>query len=173
MHLRLERWTSSMSSLLLVTDNDGILRALDFADYKPRMHRLLREHYGDYTLEEAAAPVSLTRALDEYFAGNLDALADVETATGGTPFQREVWKALRAIPAATTISYGQLAASLGRPGASRAVGAANGANPIAIVVPCHRVIGANATLTGYGGGLARKQWLLDHEARHAPIAAGV
>src|SRR5437879_3820911 len=119
------------------------------------MHRLLREHYGDYRLDEGAAPVSLTRALDEHFAGNLDALADVKTATGGTPFQREVWDALRETPAAITISYGQLAASLGRAGASRAVGAANGANPIAIVVPCHRVIGANGTLTGYGGGLDR------------------
>jgi O-6-methylguanine DNA methyltransferase len=173
MRLLLERWASPVSSLLLVTDNDGVLRALDFADYEPRMHRLLREHYGDYTLAEGAAPVSLTRALDAYFAGDLDALAEVTTATGGTPFQREVWTALRAIPAGATRSYGQLAASIGRPGASRAVGAANGSNPIAIVVPCHRVIGASGTLTGYGGGLARKQWLLDHESRFAAILTGV
>jgi O-6-methylguanine DNA methyltransferase len=172
MRLRLERWASPISPLLLVADDDGVLRALDFPDYEARMHRLLREHYGDYTLQDGAAPLSLTQALVAYFAGNLDALADVETATGGTPFQREVWSALRAIPAGAPISYGQLAASLGRAGASRAVGAANGANPIAIVVPCHRVIGADGALTGYGGGLSRKQWLLDHEARLAPIAAG-
>src|SRR6202035_4574287 len=100
-----------------------------------------------------------------YFDGAMDALAEINTATGGTPFQREVWKALRAIPAGVTISYGQLAVNVGQAGASRAVGAANGANPIAIVVPCHRVIGANGTLTGYGGGLERKTWLLDHERR--------
>src|SRR5207244_1075492 len=107
------------------------------------------------------------RALEAYFAGRIDALAEIRTATGGTHFQREVWNALRGIPAGATISYGQLAASLGRAGASRAVGAANGANPIPIVVPCHRVIGANGTLTGYGGGLAHKRWLLDHEATFA------
>lgn len=172
MRLRLERWASPVAPVLIVTDEDGILRALDFADYEARMHRLLRDHYQVYVIEEGAAPVSLTRALSGYFEGSMDALDDVATATGGTPFQRQVWNALRAIPACTTISYGQLATTLGRPGASRAVGAANGANPIAIVVPCHRVIGANGTLTGYGGGLARKQWLLAHEARFAPIAAG-
>jgi O-6-methylguanine DNA methyltransferase len=172
MHLRLEHRESPVSPLLLVTDEDGVLRALDFADHEARMRRLLRDHYQDYTLENGAAPDTLTEALDAYFAGNLDALAEVETKTGGTPFQRDVWNALRAIPAATTISYRQLAANIGRPAASRAVGAANGSNPIAIVVPCHRVIGANGTLTGYGGGLERKQWLLEHEARFAPSAVG-
>jgi len=172
MHLRLERWESPVSPLLLVTDEKGVLRALDFADHEARMRRLLRDHYQDYTLEDGAAPDALKKALDAYFTGSLDALADIETKTGGTPFQQEVWNALRAIPAATTISYGQLAANIGRPAASRAVGAANGSNPIAIVVPCHRVIGANGKLTGYGGGLPRKQWLLEHEARFAPIASG-
>jgi len=173
MRLRLERWTAPDSTLLLVTDTAGALRSLEFAENETRMLRLLRAHYGDHALEEAAAPASLTRALDAYFAGDIDALAHVPTATAGTPFQREVWKALRAIPAGTTISYGQLAARLGRKGASRAVGAANGANPIPIVVPCHRVIGADGSLTGFGSGLPRKQWLLDHERRFAPSAAGV
>ena len=164
MRLRLERRASPISSLLLVTDEDGALRALEFADHEARMHRLLRLHYGDYALRDgAAAPASITVALDSYFAGEIDDLADVPTATAGTPFQRAVWSALRAIPAGTTISYGQLAANVGRPGASRAVGAANGANPIAIVVPCHRVIGASGLLVGYGGGLDRKTWLLNHE----------
>lgn len=170
MRLRLERWASPISQLLLVTDDDGVLRALEFSDHEARMHRLLREHYRDYTLREGAAPASLTGALEAYFDGSIDALADVRIATGGTPFQRDVWNGLRAIPAGTTVSYGQLAAGLGRAGSSRAVGAANGANPIAIAVPCHRVIGANGTLTGYGGGLPRKQWLLDHESQFAPIA---
>jgi O-6-methylguanine DNA methyltransferase len=167
MHLQFERWASPICPLLLITDGDGILRALEFGDHESRMDRLLRDHYGDYTLEEGTAPPSLTRALQAYFDGNLDALAEVRVATGGTPFQREVWNALRTIPAGATLSYGQLATQIGRPSSSRAVGAANGANPIAIVVPCHRVIGANGTLTGYGGGLPKKKWLLDHEARFA------
>jgi methylated-DNA-[protein]-cysteine S-methyltransferase len=167
MYLQLERYPSPLSPLLLLTDDEGALRALEFEDHEPRMHRLLRDHYGAYTIREGAAPKSIKRALDAFFDGNLDALDDVRTATGGTAFQREVWQALRRIPAATTKSYGQLAASLGRPAASRAVGAANGANPIAIVVPCHRVIGADGTLTGYGGGLPRKRWLLDHERRYS------
>ncbi len=171
MHLQLERWASPMCPLLIVTDDDGILRALEFGDHESRMDRLLREHYGDYTLEEGPAPESLRRALQAYFDGNLNALDEVQIATGGTPFQREVWNALRSIPAGTTISYGQLAERIGRAGASRAVGAANGANPVPIVVPCHRVIGANGTLTGYGGGLAHKKWLLDHEARFVSVAA--
>jgi O-6-methylguanine DNA methyltransferase len=173
MNLRLERWASPLAPLLLVTDEEGVLRALDFADYEGRMHRLLRDHYGGCTLQPGAAPGGLTRALEAYFSGDLDALAEIPTATGGTPFQQRVWKALGTIPAATTMSYGQLAAAIGAPAASRAVGAANGSNPIAIVVPCHRVIGANGRLTGYGGGLGRKQWLLEHERRFAPIPAGV
>jgi len=170
MRLRLERWVSRISTLLLVTDDAGVLRALEFADHEARMHRLLRTHYGDYTLGEGAASPFITRALTAYFDGSIDELADIPVATGGTTFQREVWKALRAIPAGTTMSYGRLAARLGRPDSSRAVGAANGANPIAIVVPCHRVIGANGTLTGYASGLPHKRWLLDHEKHFAPIA---
>jgi methylated-DNA-[protein]-cysteine S-methyltransferase len=167
MRLRLDRWNSPLSPLLLVNDDDGMLRALDFANMESRMSRLLRQHYGPYAIEDGAAPNSLTRALDAYFNGDLCALDEIPTATGGTPFQREVWKALREIPAGATISYGQLAANVGRAGSARAVGAANGANPIAIVVPCHRVIGANGTLTGFASGLPRKRWLLDHESRSA------
>lgn len=172
MHLRLEHWSSPLAPLLLVTDDDGALRALDFEGHEERMHRLLRNHYPDYALDAGDAPRSITEALSAYFAGDVDAFADVHTATAGTPFQREVWKALRQIPVGKTTSYGQLAAQLGRDGASRAVGAANGANPIAIVVPCHRVIGANGTLTGFASGLPRKEWLLAHERRFAPAAIG-
>lgn len=167
MRFRLERWTSPLGPLLLVTDADGALRALEFDDLRPRMVRLLAEHYGAHGLEEGAAPASITGALDAYFKGEIEAVNDIQTATGGTPFQREVWSALRKIPAGTTISYGQLAAKIGRTGSARAVGAANGANPIPIVVPCHRVIGAGGALTGFAGGLERKRWLLDHERRGA------
>jgi methylated-DNA-[protein]-cysteine S-methyltransferase len=112
-------------------------------------------------LDETAAQ------LDRYFAGSLTAF-DLPLGLRGTPFQRRVWLALQEIPFGETISYGELAASIGKPGCARAVGLANGQNPISIIVPCHRVIGSNGKLTGYGGGLDRKAWLLDHEARSGP-----
>jgi O-6-methylguanine DNA methyltransferase len=167
MRLFLERWTSPLSMLLLVSDDDGALRALEYLDHETRMHRLLRSHYADHTLRDGEAPRSIKQCLADYFRGKLAALDAVKVATGGTQFQRDVWRALRAIPAGTTISYGKLAADIGRAGASRAVGAANGANPISIIVPCHRVIGANGALTGYASGLPRKKWLLEHELRFA------
>ncbi len=164
MHFRLDRYESPLGTILLVTDDDGALRALDFADYEARMHRLLGRYYGDFELRPEPAPANITHALDRYFACQLDALDELAVATAGTPFQRQVWRALREIPPSVSRSYGQLAAQIGRPSASRAVGAANGSNPVAIVVPCHRVIGADGSLTGYGGGMERKRWLLDHEA---------
>lgn len=171
MRLKLERWTSPLTTLLLVTDDEGTLRALDFAEKEDRMHRLMRLHYGQYTLRDGSAPASVKKAMKAYFDGTVDALDEIQVATNGTPFQRKVWKALREIPSGTTMSYGRLATKVGYPGASRAVGAANGANPIGIVVPCHRVIGARGNLTGYAGGLSHKQWLLDHERRYAVIPA--
>lgn len=110
-------------------------------------------------------PSSACLALARYFAGDLAAIESVDVSFGGTPFQRQVWAALRRIPAGRTISYTTLAAEVGRPRAVRAVGTANGSNPIGIVVPCHRVIGADGSLAGYAGGVARKQWLLEHEGR--------
>lgn len=163
MHLVLSGYTAPFAELLLVTDAEGQVRALDFADFEERMRRLLSRHYGAFTLAEGAAPETVTAALDAYFAGDLTALDAVPIATAGTDFQRSVWAALRAIPAGTTSGYGALAARLGKPGAARAVGLANGANPIGIVVPCHRVIGASGALTGYAGGTDRKAWLLAHE----------
>jgi methylated-DNA-[protein]-cysteine S-methyltransferase len=167
MRLQLDHWNSPLSPLLIVTDDDGVLRALEFADLEPRMMRLLGEHYGTHSLHNGTAPAPLTRALTAYFSGELAAVDDIQTGTAGTPFQREVWSALRKIPAGTTTTYGQLASAIGRTGSARAVGAANGSNPIPIVVPCHRVVGANGTLTGFAGGLPRKRWLLDHESRFA------
>jgi methylated-DNA-[protein]-cysteine S-methyltransferase len=165
--LRLGRHASPIGTILLASDSDGVLRALDFADHEARLHRLLRLHYRTYALEEDDAPTSVVQALLSYFDGTLNALDGVRIATRGTAFQRDVWAALSTIAPGNTTTYGRLAAQLGRPNASRAVGLANGANPIAIVVPCHRVIGANGSLTGYGGGVARKRWLLDHERQHA------
>ena len=162
-----DRMNSPIGTILLVHDIEQRLRALDFADHEPRMRRLLRLHYGeegvDFGLHARRAPTSSRRALECYFGGELTAIGAIPVATAGTGFQREVWAALRTIPAGTTVSYGALAGTLGRPKSVRAVGAANGANPIGIVVPCHRVIGADASLTGYGGGLQRKRWLLRHE----------
>jgi methylated-DNA-[protein]-cysteine S-methyltransferase len=162
MRLWLERWTSPIGTILLVSDGEA-LRALDFSDYEARTHQLLRIHYGAYDLREGAAPRPIGDAIRAYFAGELRIIDKIPTATGGSEFQRRVWAGLREIPAGTTLGYGKLAERVGKPKASRAVGLANGANPIAIVVPCHRVIGANGTLTGYGGGLERKRWLLEHE----------
>lgn len=168
MELTVARFASPVGHLSLVTDTAGRLRALDFGDYEERRDRLLARHYGaDLRLVAGNAPQPLTAALDAYFAGDIAALDMLETETNGTPFQRSVWAALRTIGPGETLSYGALAARIGSPSASRAVGLANGANPVAIVVPCHRVIGSTGALTGFGGGLERKKWLLAHEARHA------
>jgi methylated-DNA-[protein]-cysteine S-methyltransferase len=118
---------------------------------------------GKFELETTRNPHGLTNALARYFGGDLHAIDDLPVETGGTPFQQEVWRALRGIQCGTTTSYGKLAAQIGRAAAVRAVGAANGANPVSVVVPCHRVIGSTGSLTGYGGGLERKRWLLNHE----------
>jgi len=162
-----DRVESSIGSLLVIHDAERRVRALDFHDFASRMRRLLCLHYGtqgaDFLVKRGKVPPAILRALDGYFAGDLTAIDAIPIATAGTPFQREVWAALRQIRPGTTLSYSALARQLGRPKSARAVGLANGANPIAIVVPCHRVIGADASLSGYGGGLDRKRWLLAHE----------
>jgi methylated-DNA-[protein]-cysteine S-methyltransferase len=161
----LERLDTPTGPMLIVTDAEDRLRALDWEDYEPRMNRLLERHYGRDTIRllERTHPSPARGALEAYFDGELNALNDLATATAGTEFQRRVWDALRRIPVGRIISYGTLAGWIGQPAATRAAGCANGSNPIAIVVPCHRVIGANGSLTGYGGGLQRKHWLLVHE----------
>lgn len=163
--LQLERVASPIGGILILSDQDGFVRALEFEDLAERMNRLLRAHYGThgFTLMEGRKPSSCTSAVQAYFEGDLGALDGISIATGGTPFQRIVWTTLRNIEAGQTISYSALAARIGRPVASRAVGLANANNPIPLIVPCHRVIGADGSLTGYGGGLERKRWLLCHE----------
>lgn len=163
--LLLERVPTPLGEMLVVTDACGRLRALDWKEHEADMHRLMRRQYRDrlIDLRETDRRSAATHAMLAYFSGKLDAIGALEVVTGGTDFQRTVWAALRTIPAGTTISYLELAARIGRPSAVRAVGMANGANPVSVVVPCHRVIGSNATLVGYGGGLQRKRWLLEHE----------
>ena len=161
--LTLDRIATPVGEVLLVTDGEGAVRALDFADYEDRMSRLLARHAPGAPVVEGRAPDRVRRAVEGWFGGDLTALDGLTVKTGGTAFQRTVWAALRDIPAGETRSYGQLAAAIGSPKAVRAAGLANGQNPIAVIVPCHRVIGANGTLTGYAGGLERKRWLLDHE----------
>ena len=165
--LTLDRVASPVGEVLLVTGPEGAVRALDFAGYEDRMHRLLGRHSPGATLVEGRAPEGVRAAVEAYFGGAVRALDAVPVQTGGTVFQRSVWAALRAIPAGETRSYGQLAAAIGAPKAVRAAGLANGQNPVALIVPCHRVIGANGTLTGYAGGLERKRWLLAHEGAAA------
>ncbi|HLT76820.1 MAG TPA: methylated-DNA--[protein]-cysteine S-methyltransferase [Ferrovibrio sp.] len=157
---------------LLITDVDGHLRAFDWEGYEARFLRLLRLHYGAATpVAPKPAPVAIRHALEAYFAGDLSLLGSIPCATAGTTFQRAVWAALREIPIGQTMSYAALAAKLGCPKAVRAVGLANGANPIGVVVPCHRVVGSNGSLTGYAGGLERKRWLLAHEGAALAAAA--
>ena len=161
--LRLDRRQTPVGEALIVTDETGALRAFDFADYEPRMRRLMARHYPGQDIVAGAAPKSLALAVDAYFQGELDALSGLAWKTNGTAFQRRVWAGLCTIPPGATLSYQGLAAKVGSPKGMRAVGLANGSNPVAVVVPCHRVIGASGRLTGYGGGLERKAWLLRHE----------
>lgn len=163
MDLYLEEVASPIGVLSIVTDGRA-LRAVEFDDYGDRLHRFLKLHCGSYTLHAASQGSDASVRIRAYLAGDFGALDGIEVRTAGTAFQRKVWAALREIPVGATLSYGRLAARIGVPTASRAVGMANGSNPVPIVVPCHRVIGANGRLTGFGGGLHRKQWLLAHES---------
>lgn len=153
---------SPIGDMLVVSDGKRLC-ALDFHDYEARKARLLERYYGDVRLSAATNPGGICDRLRHYLDGDLEAIDDIAVAQQGSAFQNACWAMLRRIPAGSTWSYGELARALGKPNASRAVGLANGSNPIAVVVPCHRVIGASGQLTGYGGGLERKRWLLMHE----------
>jgi methylated-DNA-[protein]-cysteine S-methyltransferase len=169
LHLLIDRIETPIGEMLIVADHDGNLRAVDWTDHETRMHRLLGLHYVEdgFRLEAARNPSRLTNAIGSYFAGELTAIDTLPVQTAGTSFQRAVWRALREINCGSTVSYAKLAERIGRPTAVRAVGLANGSNPIGVVVPCHRVIGADGSLTGYGGGIERKRWLLKHEGERA------
>jgi methylated-DNA-[protein]-cysteine S-methyltransferase len=150
---------SSPVGELLLTSSEGMLTGLSMALQQGKPAATPES----YWRRNDAALRLARQQLEAFFAGDLQTF-DLPLHMAGTPFQKQVWQGLLTIPYGTTISYAELAARIGRPGAARAVGAANGRNPIGIIVPCHRIIGANGTLTGYGGGLDRKQWLISHEA---------
>ena len=163
--LLIDRIDTPIGEMVIVADHDGNMRALDWTEYETRMRHFLRLHYGanGFTLEPTRDLNALKSAIRSYFAGELRSIDLLPVQTAGTAFQCKVWKALRKIDCGTTISYAALAQRIGHPNAVRAVGVANGSNPIGVVVPCHRVIGSNGSLTGYGGGIERKRWLLQHE----------
>jgi methylated-DNA-[protein]-cysteine S-methyltransferase len=153
-------YTETPLGKVLLTGEDGALTGLFFTD-----HRHSPAVDGAWEHDEASLG-EVVRQLDEYFDAAVDRRRrgfDLPLALRGSPFELVVWDALKTIPYGTTVSYGDVARQIGRPKAARAVGAANGRNPVAIVVPCHRVIGADSRLTGYGWGVERKAWLLDHE----------
>lgn len=163
MEFEVEEFASPIGPLMLVSGG-GLVRALEFEGYQERLERLLAAHWGGpVRLGPQPRASDFRRHVEDYFLGDLHAVDSIPVETGGTEFQRIVWRALRSIPPGHTSSYGALAARIGRPKAVRAVGVANSRNPVAIIVPCHRVVGANGSLTGYAAGLERKEWLLQHE----------
>lgn len=165
MQLLTDHIASPIGEIIVIWDRQGLLRALEFEDCAPRLHRLLQRYYRGYELTPASLPHTITKGFARYFAGDTDILAQFSVGMGGTAFQRRVWRALQKIAPGSTATYGDMAGMVGCPSAARAVGAANGANPLGIIVPCHRLIGTDGALTGYGSGLWRKRWLLDHERK--------
>lgn len=162
-----DRVDSPVGRILIVVDELQRLRGLNWEDREERLRRELSTQYNragiQIDLVRGRGPASVREPLQQYLEGKLSAIDAIVVETAGTPFQKRVWGELRRIPVGTTLSYGRLAARIGRPEAVRAVGHANGANPVSVVVPCHRLIGADGSLTGFGGGLHRKRWLLTHE----------
>ncbi len=164
MNLRMDELETPVGTLRLVVNGERLC-ALGFVDRWPHLQRALERRFGEVNLRHEDDPAGARSRLAAYFEGDMAALDGIEVDTSGTPFQERVWRALRRIESGTTASYAQLARAAGRPTAVRAVGAANAANPVSIVVPCHRVIRSDGELCGYGGGVQRKRWLLEHEAR--------
>lgn len=169
MQLLIDKISSEIGTISIVSNGEKLC-ALDFADNEERMLKLLQKRYGKFSLQNVKNPQGFSSQIAAYFKGDVydgqslrHSLQNIPLDTGGTAFQQQVWLALQTIPWGTTISYGELAAKINKPTAYRAVGLANSLNPIAIVLPCHRVIGANNQLTGYAGGIERKRWLLHHE----------
>lgn len=164
MRIAVAELDTPLGRLTLAAGPNGLL-AIGFDGSRARVEAHLHKRFAREAPELVAEtdPAGAASALARYFAGELHAIDALPCDPGGTPFQREVWQALRKIGPGHTASYGDVARAIDRPDAVRAVGLANGANPIPIVIPCHRVIGADGTLVGYGGGLATKDWLLAHE----------
>jgi methylated-DNA-[protein]-cysteine S-methyltransferase len=147
---------------------DGVLVAVTF-DGLPRLRTWASRVLGRCAWVDVEDPAGVSAPLRSFFAGDVDALASIPVRLHGTEFQRRTWQTLRRIPSGKTWSYRRLAEELGDPRATRAVGAANGQNPVPVIIPCHRVIGSDGSLTGFGGGLDRKRWLLQHEGALQPV----
>ncbi len=170
--------TATMDSplgLLEVGARAGRVCLVAFAADATAVRRRLERHVGPMEPVDHPDPGRAVSVLDRYFSGDVAAIDELELDPIGTEFQRSVWRALRAVPVGETTSYGEVATAIGSPGAVRAVGSANGANPIVVIVPCHRVVRSDGALGGYGGGLERKRWLLAHEGAgrtglFAPVA---
>ncbi len=162
-HLWRETLATPLGEMVVVT-SDRAVHLVDFADCEDRRRTLADRHLGKTGITDRAPVSPASRALHAYFSGDVTAIDRLDVATSGTSFQEEVWAALRRIPAGHTCGYGVMAERLGRPNAARAVGRANGLNPVSIIIPCHRLVGASGSLTGYAGGIERKKWLVRHEA---------
>lgn len=162
MELVVEEVESAVGVITLVASGERLC-SLDYGDCAERMAALLKRRFGPVELKTAAQPSEHVRRVHAYLDGDFAALDGIEVEMRGTPFQMSVWSALRQVPAGETVTYSEIARRIGRSSAVRAVGFANSRNPIALVIPCHRVIGADGSLTGYAGGLDRKRWLLHHE----------
>jgi methylated-DNA-[protein]-cysteine S-methyltransferase len=169
---RVDTIASPIGDLLIVTDSSGTVRGVDWLDHGERLRSILERPLASRgaVLVPGTAPAAVRCAIDAYFQGDVFALDALPVEADGSRFQRTVWAALRTIPAATTATYGEIAARIGAPRAARAVGLANHNNPISVIVPCHRVIGASGALTGYAGGVERKRWLIAHERAAASPA---
>jgi methylated-DNA-[protein]-cysteine S-methyltransferase len=157
---------------LWIALRDGAACAIGFDEQWPLLMRALDRRFGAVTMQDAQPSDAIAR-LAAYFDGDVAAIEGVRVDMGGTPFQRAVWAALRAIPVGSTMSYAELARTIGAPRAIRAVGRANALNPVSLVVPCHRVIATSGELRGYAGGLPRKSWLLEHERRYAARGSSI
>lgn len=157
------RTTPSPIGPLTVAARDSRVCLLHFGEPDAGVRKALARWYPGVTLQDGTDPGGALTALAAYFSGTVEALDDLPVELNGTPFQLAVWTRLRSVRAGRTATYAEIAKAIGSPDAVRAVGAANGANPIALIVPCHRIIGSDGRLTGYGGGLPNKRWLLQHE----------
>ena len=161
-HLNFDVYQSPIGEILILADGDQLC-FLDFNDNQQRIEKQLVQRYGQYKLNKKTNLLDMQNRLDRYFAGNWNAFDGLPLLTGGTEFQQQVWDSLQTIPVSETISYDQLANAIKNPKAVRAVASANARNPIAVIIPCHRVIGKDGSLRGYAGGIDRKAWLLNHE----------
>ncbi len=168
MQLFVERIKTPIGALLITHDGKALANVA-FADREDRRAKELARDFPDAEVKRAMKPTNFAAALMRYFDGDIRAIDKLPVIAFGTEFQKQCWTALRDVRPGITRTYGDHARAIGRPSASRAVGAANGFNPISIVVPCHRLIGANGSLVHYGGGIERKRWLIEHEARHRPM----